>query len=475
MLFIANPGEFKRFLPLMMAVLICNNTYSQKPVLIQFGWGYADVTQLSKGLDSMQNTPFDGLCFSLQRRIMEAFDTASLGEPYFEYDKLKSLHWGKYKDNYIVLRGFSKTGGNWLDDKAWQTITKNIEKLSKAILLGKCRGVLFDPEYYYNEQLYNPWTYNGRQYPGISFEKMQDTVRTRGIQFITALQKYSSDFSFISIWLASLVTEDLKLSPLEKTRHALLLSFIEGILLGKNKSVNLIDGNEYGYWYTKPSQFLNSTGLVKKSAIALMRSQKAKTLAEEIKTAQPVFYDGLLAKAPSFEKGVDNESKWRWLEENLKYAAASSSSGIVWFYYQRIDWWSGKVNDTLINILQNSKKIFTPAIKGRGNSNSKQLLSASKNVNTGKGYFYFSESKMPMRTGKEAFIYGWDRIKKRLTILFKEKVPTTFSVYSNSILAASISPIRMKASLKLKAFTSGRLTFLCQYNDDSESSAIQEY
>lgn len=48
---------------------------AQNVKIIEFGWDYPDVNQLEKRLDLMQHTPFDGICFSLQRNIMEAFDT----------------------------------------------------------------------------------------------------------------------------------------------------------------------------------------------------------------------------------------------------------------------------------------------------------------------------------------------------------------------------------------------------------------
>ncbi|MEJ7587425.1 MAG: hypothetical protein WKI04_07675 [Ferruginibacter sp.] len=130
--------------------------YTQRPKLIEFGWDYPDVDQLSKGLPAMQNTPFDGICFSLQRTIMDAFDTAVLKDSYFNFEKLRKLQWGKYSDNYIILRGFGATGSRWQDDRAWKIFIKNMQSLSKAMQAGRVKGILFDAEYYFDDSLRNP-------------------------------------------------------------------------------------------------------------------------------------------------------------------------------------------------------------------------------------------------------------------------------------------------------------------------------
>ena len=64
--------------------------------IIEFGWDYPAISELAVRLDSMQNTPFDGICFSFQRNIMEAFDTSLKNDGYFEFKQLQSLEWGKY-------------------------------------------------------------------------------------------------------------------------------------------------------------------------------------------------------------------------------------------------------------------------------------------------------------------------------------------------------------------------------------------
>ena len=460
----------------LLLFFMANTTiYAQRPAIIGFGWDYPDVAQLNERIGLMQQTPFDGICFSLQRNIMEVFDTTVHKDTYFEYDKLKSIKWGKYSDNYIILRGYSITGGNWFNDKAWVSITGNLRGLSKAMFIGKLKGLLFDPEYYLENPLYNPWTYSKAQYPNRSFEEVQNRVRERGKQFIAALQKYTVDFNFLSIWITSLIVEDKNHFPIEGTRHALLIPFIEGILLGKDKSVKIIDGDEFAYWYSNPTQFLESVDYLKKNTVELMRTTKGKQLATEIEIAQPVFYDGILALHPSFELGFARADKWRWLEENLKYAIATSNSNVVWFYYERVNWWKDKVNDTLINIMQNCKSAFIPGVENKSNSTHKLMQPKCYNVNTGEGYYYLYNPKKPMNTAEKAFSYNWEPKTKSLTLKYEGKIPQSVSVFVNNTLSVSFSPKNLADTIKLNNFTKGRLAILAKYPNNNVASGLHEY
>ena len=450
-------------------------SFAQKPILIEFGWDYPDVKQLYNRLDSMQNTPFDGICFSFQNRIMEAFETELHKDSFFEFDKLKNLKWGKYTDNYVILRGFSKTGGNWFDDKAWIKIAKNMNGLSKAILTGNLKGVLFDAEYYYDDKFYDPWTYSKNQYPNLSFKDVQNQVRQRGKEFINALQLYTVDFSFLSLWVSSLLIEDKKLGPLEGTRHALLLPFIEGILSEKNKKVKIIDGNEYAYWYTKPSQFLDANCYLIKNTVALMHTAKGEKLATKIELAQPIFYDGLLARHTNFEKGIPHFEKWNWLEENLKYAISTSSSNTVWFYSERLNWWKDKVNDTLVNILQNSKTAFVSNTQSKASGTNKPIQPKCKNVNTGDGYYYIIDSKSPMKTAGLAFTYTWDNNTKQLQINYLDEIPISVLVYENNIKSKTIFPKSIRSLIKFKTNIKRRFAILANYKNGKEACGLNGY
>jgi hypothetical protein len=456
-------------------MLFALNAAGQKGTLIEFGWDYPDVSQMSTRLPLMQNTPFDGICFSIQRHILEAFDTLLKNTSYFRLEQLKNLQWGKYQSNFIILRGYGKLGGLWYDDNAWDTITANMANLSRAIANPGIRGILFDPEYYNPDPMYNPWTYSKKQYPDKSFNDVRAQVKIRGSQFITALQQYREDFSFLSIWLTSLVVEDLKVSPLEGTRHALLVPFFEGILEAKKETVKVIDGNEFGYWYKKPSLFLESGDYLRKNLEKLLKSRKAKAEVANVEIAQPVFYDGLLAKSPAFDKGLSPTAKWKWFEENIKYAMASTDD-ITWFYNQKINWWQEPVNDTLYQILENNKSVQrTNARLSNKPTKDGQLTGRVENINSGVGYLYSEAPKNPMQTGEAVFAYKLDQANKTLSFDFRDKIPASLCIYVNNTLVKDVSPASRKQDIALKKLVPGKYVMLVKYPDKTEASAIEVY
>ena len=120
----------KRLILLCSLFSILQSSRAQKNYLIEFGWDYPDVSELAAQLPFWQQTPFDGICFSLQRTIMEAFDTTLHNDRYFELDRMRQLPWGRYTYNFVILRGFGVRGGCWFSDERWRVFTANMDRLS---------------------------------------------------------------------------------------------------------------------------------------------------------------------------------------------------------------------------------------------------------------------------------------------------------------------------------------------------------
>lgn len=462
---------YSKIISLVIYVFSFSHTAEcQTKKIIEFGWDYPDIDQLTKRLPQMQNTPFDGICFSIQRSIMEAFDP-NLHEPdYFKCQQVAKLQWGKYTDNFIILRGYGIKGGQWFDNKKWKIIEKNMQSLSSLMHEGKIEGIFFDPEYYYEDQLYNPWTYDKVKYPNKSFDEVQSQVRKRGYQFITALQTCKKEFSFLSIWITSLIIEELKSLPIEKSRHALLISFFDGMLDGKLKTVDIIDGNEYAYFNLKPSQFLESPKTLQNQTAQLMTRTKSKAEAKEIKLAQPIYYDGLIAPVQALNRDLSSNTKWNWLKENLRFALASSDE-YVWFYSEKIDWWKGKINDTLVNILNESKLPIETV-------NSKVVSTTQKNkinVKSTEAFWYDGSIKSPMKRGSVAFKLVWNSETRSMQINFKSKIPISLKIFVDNKLSKTVTPTSLSITVKLDAAIKGSAVFLALYDDGREAAAFEQY
>lgn len=207
----------------------------------------------------------------------------------------------------------------------------------------------------------------------------------------------------------------------------------------------------------------------------LLHSKKAKSSVQAIEIAQPLFYDGLLATSAAFDKGMDNNTKWKWLDENIKYAFATTNS-IVWFYSQRINWWKGKVNDTLFTMLQRNKMAYSKdndRIQRASKNKNEPADFSCDNINSQKGYYYIADPKEPMKTGNIAFVFTLDKAQKKLYINFTDSVPVSVHVYANNILINNTKAQKKKITLNIPEFTKGRLVILAKYEGKSESSGIQ--
>lgn len=468
-----------KFYALLPILCISSVSFTQRiPVkLIQFGWDYPDISQLYSNLSEMQNTPYDGFGFSLQRKIPEAFDTSLLSGKYLDTIKLKQVNWGKYKNNFIILRGFSKTGPKWFNDTAWNRISINLRALSATAAISKnIRGILFDPEYYYDEPLTNSWTYNSKQYPNHSFKEVKEMVKKRGRQFIQALQTYKPNLDLLSLWIGGLVLEESKFNiKQDSSLQALLPAFFEGIVEGKKTTVTIIDGNQLAYWYTKPSQFLDAVKSLRANTATLLQSETTKNAFKRISIGQPIFYDGIMAKIKTYDKGVAYADRWKWLEENVKYAMTTTDE-IVWFYSQRIvNWKRSPEIDSLFTILNTLKTTINNNIL-TGNKIAGQVKKTENtpgNLNTGKGYYYTGDKTKPMLFSDTAFSFSINRKTNNININFLSERPAFVELYINNKLIKKTVPQSTTTKIKLPFIKKGLMTIYCIYSTGKESSAIQ--
>ncbi len=346
--------------------------------LIEFGWDYPTVNKLKSEITEMEKAPFDGVVFSIDVDVFNVFDTVKLPDTYFKYDDLTKIKWKKFTDNFLFVRGIGHSGPHWLDDKSWQTISRNIEKLSKAIAVSNAKGIGFDAEYYYEDPTMNPWIYKPSLYNNLTYQQVGNFVRKRGSQFIRALQKYKPDVKILSFWLLGLVIDQNKNRPLPETDMALLPFFVEGMLESKTNASEIIDGNETAYWYTNPEDFiLSGERLRNQGAKLILPALREKYKA--ISLAQCVYLDGLYAKFPEAERGFDKPTKERWLRNNL-YHAYKTTDNYIWFYNEKINWWQDKVDSGVREIIEETKKVITAEnnIKSIAPGQSKNFSSIEK-------------------------------------------------------------------------------------------------
>lgn len=320
-----------------------------KKKLIEFGWDYPNVSFLKSHITSMEKMPFDGVVFSFDFDIYNAFDTTQFADSKFQFNDLSKIQWKKFTDNFLFVRGAGLSGPHWLDDNSWIKITRNLKNISKVLAISKAKGIGFDPEFYFNNPKLNPWTYSPSLYNNLSYQEVGNYVRKRGKQFMQALQTEKPDVKILCFWLLGLVSEQTQSLPIDQTGMALYPFFVEGMLEGKNKSSEIIDGNESSYWYKTPESFVTSGEYLRDNGSKLIK-KSLQSKFKEVSLAQSVYFDGIYGKLPGTEKHFDKQPSEQWLGENL-YNAYKTTDKYVWFYNEKINWWKNQVESGVPEII----------------------------------------------------------------------------------------------------------------------------
>lgn len=442
-------SEFKNLLIILFTLLIqfvACISFGQSAItkkLIEFGWDYPSVSYLRTNIDEVKKTSFDGVCFSFDVDIYNAFDTTQFADSKFQYDPLSTIDWGKLTENFVVIRGTGYSGAHWLDDASWQKISQNLRKVSKALSGSKIKGIVFDPEYYFKDNRLDPWVYNASYYNGMSYQEVGNYVRRRGKVFIQSLQSYKPDVKVLCLWLLGLVYAQNRNYPIEKTGMALLPFFVEGMLEGKNNSSEIIDGNESSYWYQKPENFIESGEYIRNVEGELIQ-KPLRYKYRDISTAQSVYFDGIYAKNAQFEKGFDKKTKKRWLKNNL-YFAYKTTDKYVWFYDEKVNWWKNSIDSGVREIINEVKnKMFA-----EGNENS-SLIQRQSSV---------PDFKKDEPSNYRGFSYNYHKDMNVIEIELLNNSINDFKIYENSHLfyEAHNPPVNFPIDLQKKFTGKGNL------------------
>lgn len=342
----------------LLVVGVGNFCYAQSKKLLEFGWDYPDVDFLYENLDKVQNRPFEGIVFSFNRNIYEIFDTADYNTKTFNQPRLDQLKWGRFTDNFIFTRGYTKTGAQWFNDQAWNKILKNTEALSKAINQKNIKGIIFDAEYYLEDPALDPFKYAPQYYKGKNFTEVYNMVQQRGEQFIKALEKHKPDVKVLSLWMYTFYFEHVDKAVIKKSefRWPLMLPFIEGMIRGKGEKSSIIDGNEAAYTYFLNHQYYTVGNGITSAAANLSGIVKR---GNKFSVASSIFYD--------YNFGLNNfpTKDWTKEEQNNRFKmtlkeSLSATDEYVWLYSERIDWWRKNESEKMQIIESVKNNLYKP-------------------------------------------------------------------------------------------------------------------
>jgi len=167
--------------------------------LIEIGWDTPGAAYVRDHVRELEALPFDGIALTPQQgQTPVMFEDRAWTADEVQLDALSSIQWKRFTDNYLSVRGQSPTGAGWFDDARWERITGNTRQLSAAVAAARARGIVFDPEFYYGDEIADSaWRYNTTQYPDRDFATVEAQVRQRGAEFMTALQSQRPDVTVL--------------------------------------------------------------------------------------------------------------------------------------------------------------------------------------------------------------------------------------------------------------------------------------
>jgi len=425
--------------------------------IIEFGWDYPNVSFLKANITNMEKAPFDGVVFSFDFDIYNAFDTTQRPDFQFQYKDLSEIQWKKFTDNFLFVRGASISGAHWLDDNSWVKIVQNLKKVSKVLAVSKAEGIGFDPEYYYPDSTLNPWIYRASWYNNLSYQEVGRYVKKRGKQFIQALQTNKPDIKILCFWLLGLIEMQSQSQPVSETGMALYPFFVEGMLEGQNKLSEIIDGNEFSYGYQNPIGFIEAGNYRRENGSKFIK-ESLQPKFKKVSLAQAIFFDLIYAKSPEYEKGFDKQTKERWLRDNL-YSAFKTTDKYVWFYNERINWWKGEVDSGVAKIITDVKN----TINAQQNNRSNQINGNSLLLN-------FKENKPDNYQG---FYYSYTKNTNALRIKLLDKDIISIQVYNNSRLIYNLTDPSVNFSIDLnkKYNKKGNLIILAKSSNGKSTVA----
>jgi hypothetical protein len=314
--------------------------------LIEFGWDLPDADFLSRHLNEMQRSVFDGVVFTAKRPIPRAFDDRAWTADELNPSVLAGLDWGRLEHSFMLFRGPEAQAADWFDDQRWRQIKTNMGVLARAAKTSGARGVLFDPEFYgERESEKDPWIYREDLYPGRSLAEVGAQVRQRGSEFIEGLQAGNSEMKFLSLFFPSYQYQRVGIPEIADDQHyarmpkPLMFFFFEGVIEAASSKIELIDGHETSYFndsgarFTKDHRDVHETG----SFIA----PELKSRWSEVQFGPGIFMDYLLGMWPlagTEFADLPYDDRLAWLKHNV-YWALQSADEYAWFYSERAGWW----------------------------------------------------------------------------------------------------------------------------------------
>ena len=244
--------------------------------LIEFGWDEPDTSFMRKERDQLERSPFDGCVFHITTQsaagALENFTWLCWGRRRFSeaelkpaIDDLESIHWTKFRHNFLRFN-VTPADLDWFDDYA--AVVSNARLAAHVARTGRCRGILLDTEAYQGK-LFD--FHSQRNDAHRSWADYATQARLRGHEIMMAFQEGFPDLTVFVTFGHSLVWKqsDGGKKPLSVCRDGLLVPFLNGMIEAANGKARLVDGHEMSYGYRDTALFVKAREAIKVKAAGL--------------------------------------------------------------------------------------------------------------------------------------------------------------------------------------------------------------
>ena len=323
--------------------------------VIEYGWDQylePNPAYIRDHIREMEKRPFNGIIFRLTDGGGEVFNLSAWNpeklEPQLKI--LGDIKWDKFTDNFVDV--LSNCTMDWFSDADWQKVLAHTQFITRAVKVAGCKGIAFDPESYGGDL--DVWAFDKKKVAtGRSFDEYAAQARKRGSEFMRVLVAEKPDIRILMFHqYAHFYSLTHSTDPAERARvvqsakFALLASFTDGMLAAAGGQVQIIDGNERGYYYRNPIEFYESGQAMRSNDKVFAAPDVRDKYSQYIRAGQAIYADYIFNLRPDIFTdnvaiGLSPADRQRWFEQNTYYALKTSDE-YVWFYGETMDWWKNE-------------------------------------------------------------------------------------------------------------------------------------
>lgn len=373
-----------------------------KKKLIQLGWEQPSPQILKQNYQMMEaSSQFDGITICLRDTVNgfpvtdgSVFGNKEIRKEYLQksINDLKACKLTKFKHNFLRI---NTVPGNlkWDDEKAWETVAKNMGVMAWFIKEGGLEGMCYDSESYGEPQ------FQWNQKSGLTFLETQFYARKRGQQIMTAINEENPSIVMWGLFFFSWVRNTLQSADihnlLENNKYGLYPAFINGLLDKAVSTTKFVEGNEEGYYAKNDAELHLLYNDAKMKSLALIAPENISKFKNQFSVSFGLYTD-MYSNPQSSTYYIGPEANRTRLERFRDRITASLDicDEYVWIYNERYKFWNipfceagyNEVAKNNVNGYTLCEQILPGLTKSfeyakNPTEHTKSLISTSKNIN----------------------------------------------------------------------------------------------